>query len=136
MREIAVGGYIGMTVNEAKSAIARLGLAVDFGNAAGTDIVTGQTPSAGQSLHLGAGRILLYTSNEKSDYVAVPDLVGLDMSAATKKLLDAGLNIQVLGASQNSVTPYPKAAAQSIAPKTTVPRGAVVAVTFLYDDKE
>ena len=136
MREVTVDNYIGMSVGEAKRAIAKLGLAVDFGNAASTDIVSGQMPASGKTLHLGVGRVLLYTTNEKNDYVAVPDLAGTDMTTATKKLLDAGLNIRLLGASAAGGTAYPKAATQSIAPGATVPRGTVIAVTFLYDDKE
>ena len=136
MREVTVGNYVGMSVAEAKRAIAKEGLAVDFGDAASTDIVTAQMPRAGDTLHLGAGRILLYTDSPKGDYVAVPDLAGLDMTAATKKLLDIGLNIQLLGASHGQSTAYPKAATQSIAPGATVSRGTIIAVTFLYDDKE
>ena len=136
MQEIPIQNYVGMTVGEAKSIIAKEGLAVDFGDADIGDIVTGQMPLAGESLHRGVGRVLLYTSDQKNDYVAVPDLAGLDMTSATKKLLDSGLNIRLLGASTGQGTAYPKAATQSIAPKTTVMRGTVIAVTFLYDDKE
>ena len=136
MREVTLDDYRGMTVSEATRAITSLGLSVDFGDATAADIVTGQMPIAGERLHLGTGRVLLYTSSVKNEYVAVPDLSGIDMTTATKKLLDAGLNIRLRGASAGSATAYPKAAAQSIAPKTTVPRGTVIAVTFLYDDKE
>lgn len=136
MQEVAVDSYIGMSVGEAKRAIAALGLAVDFGNAAATDIVTGQMPASGKVLHIGVGRVLLYTGNEKNDFVSVPDLAGADMTVATKRLLDAGLNIRLLGASAAGSTAYPKAATQSIAPGTVVSRGTVIAVTFLYDDKE
>ena len=136
MREVPVGNYVGMSVGEAKSAITKLGLAMDFGDAASTDIITAQMPRAGDTLHLGAGRVLLYTDTPKGDYVAVPDLAGLDMTSATKKLLDNGLNIQLLGASPGPSTAYPKAATQSVGPGTTVAKGTIIAVTFLYDDKE
>lgn len=136
MKEVTVENYIGMTVGEAKRALAAKGLAVDFGNAASTDTVTGQMPNAGKALHIGIGRVLLYTGGEQTGYVAVPDLAGMDMTAATKKLLDGGLNIRLLGATSPSDAAYPKAATQSLPPGTTVPRGTIIAVTFLYDDKE
>ena len=136
MREICVENYVGMTVENAKKLLAKQGLAVDFGNAAGSDIVAGQMPIAGNFLHAGVGRVLLYTDGQRGDYTIVPDLVGMDMTAATKKLLDAGLNIQLMGASTGKGTAYPKAATQSIVPGTTVSRGTIISVTFLYDDKE
>lgn len=136
MREVTVENYVGMTISEAMRVLAGQGLAVDFGSAAGSDIVTGQMPIAGETLHSGVGRVLLYTNRERNDYVTVPDLMGMDMTAATKKLLDAGLNIQLLGAPPAQNAAYPKAATQSISPGTTVSRGTIIAVTFLYDDKE
>lgn len=138
LRPVTIGNYVGMTVKEAKGALTKLGISVDFGNASPDATVTSQVPLPGSSLNTSLGRVLLKTGGATAETGVVPDLHGLSVEEAVTKLLNAGLNIRLAG-TQNipaGGTVYPKAASQSIASGTAVPRGTVVTVTFLYDDKE
>ena len=138
MREVTVGNYIGMTVKEATAELKKVGLTADFGTAAGDDLVTGQMPTVGNSLNASLGQVILYTGKEGNGEAVVPELTGLGMTEAVKRLLDAGLNIRISG-TVNVVTDekaYPKATRQSIPGGTAVPRGTAVTVEFLYDDTE
>ncbi len=138
VRDVFVGNYVGMTVADAVSKIKELGLSANFGDAPKNAIITAQMPSAGGSLHSDVGQVILYTQKKKEELTVVPDLIGLPATEAVKKLVDAGLNIRLLGTphKKEGSLVYPKAAIQSVAAGTAVPRGTSVDVTFLYDDKE
>ncbi|MBO7293442.1 MAG: PASTA domain-containing protein, partial [Clostridia bacterium] len=138
MRPVTIGNYIGKTVKEAKKALSELGISADFGGAAPDAIVTAQVPLPGSTLNASLGRVLLHTGKSSVESSVVPELHGLSVQEAVTKLLNAGLNIRLAGTQHTpgGGTVYPKAASQSIASGTAVPRGTVVTVTFLYDDKE
>ena len=89
-------------------------------------------------MNASLGRVFLYTESLGDSNTTVVNVEGLPITEATKRLIDAGLNIRLAGTvnvPEGGAT-YPKATAQSIAAGTTVPRGTVVTVRFLYDDKE
>lgn len=136
--EVTVGRYEGMTVAEALKEIKKLGLTADFGDAPRTAVVTSQFPSGGQILNASLGRVFLYTEAQADGTVTVVDVEGLPITEATKRLVDAGLNIRLVGTANipEGSSVYPKATAQSISAGTAVPRGTVVTVRFLYDDEE
>ena len=138
MRPVTIGSYVGMTVKEAKGALSKLGISVDFGSADPNATVTAQLPLAGSTLNASLGRVLLHTEATPVTSGVVPELHGLSVGEAVAKLLNAGLNIRLAGTQHTpgSGAVYPKAASQSIASGTAVPLGTVVTVTFLYDDKE
>ncbi len=138
MQTVTVGNYEGMTVKDAVAALKKLGVEATYPSGDTGATVTAQTPGAGSMLNVGIGKVILYTKNDTKDTVTVPKVVGLDMTEATKKILDAGLNISLAG-TENLPNPgeiYPKAFKQSIEEGTAVARGTVITVTFLYDDQE
>ncbi len=138
LQTVTVGEYTGMTVKEAVSALKKLGLDAEYLCEDMSATVTAQAPGAGGSLNVGVGKVILYTENDRRNTSTVPKIIGLGMTEATEKLLDAGLNIRIAGG-ENIPRPgelYPTAVKQSIEAGTAVPRGTVITVTFLYDDRE
>ncbi len=136
--EIPIGSYVGMTVKEAAAELKKLGMTAVIKGGTETDTVISQMPSAGSLLSRAHGRVLLYTGKDEGESAVVPELVGLGMEEAVKRLLDAGLNIRLSGTvnTPEGATAYPKAARQSVPAGTAVPMGTAVTVEFLYDDTE
>lgn len=136
MEPISIGHYVGMTVKEARSALQKLGISALF-EGENSDVITGQLPTAGTILHKSLGRVVLYTEKEPKNEVKVPDLIGLTVKEANEKLLDAGLNIRLLGSLDKTKGGDPPTATyQSHEKGTILPRGSTVEVRFLYNDKE
>ena len=135
---VNIGNYVGKTVGDAKRLISNLGLSCDFGNASDSDVITAQTPRSGTALTKGMGTVILYTEYNSTSSAVVPDLLGKSVTEANQILISRGLNIKIEG-SQNyaiSETEYARATYQSIAAGTSVDRGTVVSVRFLYDDRD
>ena len=124
--EISVRNYTGFTVDDAKVDIANKGLRSEVVGS-GTEI-TGQVPAPGSTMSKENGRIILYTGGETAkDTAEVPDVVGKSAEAANRILVDAGLNISITGATNDSTATV---AVQSIAAGTKVPAGTVVEVSL------
>ncbi len=136
MQPISVGHYVGMTVKQAKSALKALGITALVEGEDG-DTVKAQLPAAGTVLHRSLGRVVLYTEKEGGGDVKMPDLIGLTVKEANERLLNAGLNIRLLGALDKTKGADPPTATYQSYPKgTLLPRGSTVEVRFLYNDKE
>lgn len=137
-KEVTVGNYIGKTVKEARDELKKLGVSVDFGESDVNDTVTAQTPSPGSVVNATMGRVILKTEDTPIDTSTVPNLLGLTVDEAVSALLNAGLNIRLAGTQHtpSTSTELPRATSQSVAAGTRVPRGTVIRITFLYDDKE
>ncbi len=138
LAEIPIGSYVGMTVKEATAELKKLGITAVTDGGDGNTVIQKQMPSAGTGLTKAHGRVLLYTEGGGDTAAVVPNLIGLPMETAVKRLLDAGLNIRLSGTvnSPAGTTSFPKAARQSIPAGTSVPKGTSVTVEFLYDDTE
>ena len=136
--EIPIGSYVGMTVKEATAELKKLGITAVTDGGDMEAVIQKQMPSPGTGLTKSHGRVLLYTDRGGDIMTAVPDLIGLPMETAVKRMLDAGLNIKLSGTvnSPDGATAFPKAARQSIPGGTAVPRGTSITVEFLYDDTE
>ncbi len=135
---VNIGNYVGRTVGEAKAMIKKLGLSVDCGDARDDEKITAQTPYSGTALNKNMGTVILYTEYSNVQSAVVPDLLGKSVTEANQILISRGLNIKIEG-SQNyaiSDTEYARATYQSIAAGTSVDRGTVVTVRFLYDDRD
>ena len=137
LREITLGNYVGMSAKEAVASLKKLGIAAEIaGDASGS--VRAHMPSAGGILNASLGRVILYTEDTGEESATVPKLLGLDVSEATKQLINAGLNIRLAGTNNHpsGSNSIPRAVTQSIESGIAVPKGTVVTVTFLYDDAE
>lgn len=130
----SVDNYIGLTVSEAKLKLEKSRIAYEIiGN--GEKIIN-QTPYAGDILTYPLSKIILYTESKESELVTVPNVVGLSLPDAIRKILDSGLNVKISG---NSAT-YPAAAdkviEQSIKAETIVKRGDVITIRAIKEDYE
>ena len=114
----------------------RYGLSVEFvGDPAG--VVIKQYPEAGTVIEKAGGRIILYTDREaKETSVVVPDVTGMKAVAANQTLINAGLNIRILGTKNYLSGTGATVISQSIPAGTEVARGTVIEVTFRYLDDE
>ena len=82
-----------------------------------------------------SGTLILYTGDRSSEIqvenVKVPNVTGMSAKAANQVLVNAGLNVRILGTKNYLTGRDVKVVSQSIAAGTEVPRGSVVEVRFL-----
>lgn len=93
--------------------------------------VVSQVPSHGQSMPKG-GVIVVYTEEDAARETAtVPDLIGLSVTDANRKAINAGFNIKISGTTQTEsvITSYK----QSVPEGTTAEIGTTITVYFRSD---
>ena len=133
-RATYVKSYRGMTVAEATASLKALGLTVEIvGSKDPNATVVSQVPTAGNRVEAwnGNGRVVLHTGDEKAAKdVVVPDLKGMNVTAANAKLIGLGLNIRLRGSSSNMSDVGSLVSAQSVQAGTLVARGTIVTLTF------
>ncbi|MBQ7346501.1 MAG: PASTA domain-containing protein [Clostridia bacterium] len=110
----------------------KYGLTVEFvGDPAG--VVIKQYPEAGTIVEQSGGRIILYTDREAEvETVKVPNVTGMSAVAANQTLINAGLNIRILGTKNYLSGTGATVIAQSIEYGAEVAKGTVIEVTFRY----
>lgn len=127
---VTVMDYKGQQVSEAKAQIEERGLKVTIeGDGA---VVRDQIPKVGSTLPKG-GSVILYTDNiENQNLITVPDVMNLTAEKANKKIVNAGLNINIIGAEDMNSSAI--AIRQSPEAGDKVPLGTVVEVEFRHYD--
>ena len=126
MYEVKVPYVTGAKIHDAIAALNQQGFKYKL-SGKGTNVLQ-QLPASGESCPKGS-TVILYTGEEDADKkVTVPDVVGLSAAQANRTMLNAGLNIRLLGlgaAETGSTveTQYP-AAGEELA------EGTVVTVVF------
>ena len=97
-----------------------------------------QSPSSGEWVEKGNGRLILYTTNDEiAKTYTVPNVVGRTAAAANSLLIGSGLNIRIKNNPDELSGPGTVVVAQSPAAGTVVDEGSVVTVEFKYtDDKD
>ncbi len=130
----SVGSYIGLTSKEAKDKLKNSGLAYEI--IGDGDRIVKQIPSAGDVLTYPLSKILLYTDDEKVENVTVPNVVGMNLPDAIRKLLDAGLNIKISGNGAIAPSMYDRILTQSIPEGTVVTRGEIITIRAIKEDYE
>ncbi len=93
----------------------------------GSKIVS-QLPASGKDVPCYSTVVLYMDSSMPTDTVSVPDVMGLTLAEASKKLNDLGLYLQAKGTDASAW--HVVATRQSIASGTAVSRGTTVTVTF------
>ena len=122
----AVPEVRGMSVSEAKNTITKAGFKVRIKGEG--DEVADQLPKPGVSIMSGS-TVIIYTDEIPEDnFVTVPDVTGLSVSAARAELEDYGLNFAVAGAGQASSGAV--AVKQSIKAGDSVAPATVISVEF------
>ena len=119
----------GMSVENAKAETNKYNLSITVKGKGET--VLDQLPKPGASVTQGS-TVIAYTEEQQGEtLVTVPDVTGLSIEAAKKKLEVAGLNFEIAGAGlSNSEGAY--AAKQSIAPGEQVAAATVISVEFIH----
>ena len=116
----------GMSESKAAAVLQESGLGYRI-LGSGSSIVS-QLPKAGRELPAGS-TVLLYTDNSMpTDPVTVPNLMGMNVTDATKALTDCGLYLQAKGT--DSTAWHVVVTGQDIAAGTQVERGTTVTVLF------
>lgn len=123
--DVVVPNLSGKTLADATSALKKNNLTVR--TVGDGDTVTGQIPACGASIP-GGSEVVLYMGEEvPTDQVQVPNVVGLTLQQAQKKMEEAGLYLKAIGATDYSAS---TAYEQEIASGTMVDRGTAVEVRF------
>lgn len=122
--DASAGDYTGVSVDEAKTAVAADGFTATVkGN--GSTVIS-QIPTVSSGLQKG-GSIVLYTdSNSQSETVSVPSLIGLSPDEVNDVASAYGLNVSFSGATTSSGT----SSSQNIEAGTSVSPGTVITVSF------
>jgi stage V sporulation protein D (sporulation-specific penicillin-binding protein) len=134
---IKIPNFVGWTVSAARNYCKGKGLNLEV---VGPDdgIIRRQYPEKDVVVEKSSARILAYTDKETPTLtVTVPDVTGMSAAAANQVLIDAGLNIRILGTKNYLSGTGATVISQSVAAGEVVPLGTVVEVTFRYlDDKD
>ncbi len=122
-----VKSYTGMSVSSAVSALKADGIEYKIvGNGAS---VISQMPAVGDRINTKLSRVYLYTENVTEDII-MPSLIGLDAAEANRIATNLGLNIQILGALTDFSAPL-TVSEQSIAEGEKIKRGQVLILRLI-----
>lgn len=127
--QIGVSNYVGSTVENAEADLSWR--ETEYKIIGDGDVVTSQTPQAGDTMTKNGGVLYLYTgSTVPSNDITVPDLVGKTAEAANRILVNTGLNVSISGATGASGAIV---ASQSPAAGETVAKGTVVTIDMRHE---
>ncbi len=130
LSQVIVPSVLGLTVEEAKSAIEEKGLEVEvYGDDSDEKVVLAQTPSGG-TLVQQDGQVIIYTEENLSgeNLVEVPDFTGKTVSECNELISSLGLQMMFSGASSSG---------QLLAENQDIPAGSlvepatVITITFI-----
>ena len=128
-RQVIVKNYAMQKVAYAKDDIELKGL--KYTVIGDGEFVKEQIPKAGSTL-LKGGNIILYTDSvQEKETVRVPDVINMTAEQANKKIIGAGLNINIIGA--DGINSSAIAMKQEPAAGEEVPRGTIVAIEFRHN---
>lgn len=129
-----VENYVGLSVSEAENRLKECHISYEIiGNG---DKIIKQTPGAGDVFTYPLSKIVLYTNDIEIDLVTVPNVVGLTLPDAIRKILDSGLNINIAGNGAASPSMIDKIYLQSIPEGTSVTRGTIITIRAVKEDYE
>ena len=118
--------FTGMTVMEAGKILKESSLTCK--SVGSGDIITGQIPTAGQSVP-GGSEVLLYLGEEpENETVEVPDFLGMNRQQASDAAGTLGIYILVAG--NDGIDPAVKVVKQNISAGTAVDKGTVIELIF------
>ena len=129
-----VESYIGLSPDEAKN---RLNAShIPYEIIGDGEKIIKQTPSAGDIFTYPLSKVLLYTDDVEIDLVTVPNVVGLCLPDAIRKILDSGLNINIAGNGAAAPSMMDKIYLQSVPEGTSVTRGTIITIRAIKEDYE
>lgn len=130
---VSVGNYRGYSVEKAITAVEKLGLKYEIVGDGKT--VTSQIPAAGETLTNLNGKVILYTGGETDEkLVTVPNITGMNVTAAIRILQSMNLNILIEGAKNYNQEGGATVISQSIAENIRVHEWEVITIVCRYLD--
>ena len=128
INEIAVPNTVGLSVTAATNLLkeSELSYAV-IGNG---EFVLSQTPTQDDKISSRNTTVILYTE-EITEYVNVPSLIGMEISEASRLCIELGLNIRLSGSIDGGNVIY-----QSLPYGARVKKGTVITLKSLIEDFE
>lgn len=122
--EISVSNYVGATVENTIADLSWRG--IDYTIVGDGDTITAQVPPGGSTIYKDTGKLILYTGDEEpKNTVKVPDVVGKTAEAANRLLVNEGLNVSLVGATNGDTATV---ISQSPAAGEMVPVATVVTI--------
>lgn len=132
--DVGITNLAGLSVEDATLYITNRKLKFEI-IGGGKGVVTAQVPEGGSRLSLENGCVYLYTGEaEPSDTITVPDVMGQNATMTNRAIINADLNIKVVGATNYDVGGGAVVIAQTPEAGTQVPPGTIVTVEFRYMD--
>ena len=129
-----IENYVGLSVGEAENRLKASNISYEIIGKG--DKIIKQTPSAGDIFTYPISKVLLHTNDSEIDLVTVPNVVGLTLPDAIRKILDSGLNINIAGNGAASPSVVDKISMQSIPDGTIVTRGTIITIRAIKEDYE
>ena len=126
--EINVPNTVGLSVTSAENLLKESGLSYTVIGSG--EFVLSQTPSDEDTVSSKNTTVILYTE-EYSEYLTVPTLVGMEISSASRLCIELGLNIRLSGSIDGGNVVY-----QSLPVGANVKKGTVITLKSLVQDFE
>lgn len=128
--DVSILDYTGYYLETAKADIESRGLSYEV--VGDGENVVSQVPAAGSTVSKESGIIILYTGEETAKAtVEVPDVTGKTGEAANRILVNAGLNVRIMGAKDSESATV---ISQSVEAGTMVAEGTVIEITIVHTD--
>jgi len=120
--EVAVPEVRGDSVSEARNQLKETGFVPRV--MGGGDTVIDQLPKPGAALEMGS-TVFIYTEGAEASNVKVPNVLGMDVSEVKAVLEARGLNLEIIGSTQDDMSNAPSAkqdppAGTYVLPATTI----------------
>jgi len=126
-KDVVIPNLVGMTLDEAKDELKRLG--ITYETSGGGDFVTDQMPSAASTVS-SQSKMVLYMGTEKNtDPITMPDLSGMTVDQVRRNLQNIGLYLKTEGVTYAEGGDI-KVSKQDVEPGEPVLPGTVIKVEF------
>lgn len=123
-----VESYIGLNVSEAKKKLDKANMKYEIIGSGNTVIAQTPTPDTVTDI---LNKVILYTENDGTQYISVPNLIGKDINTANELLINSGLNIKIIGRIDDNADTVARISEQSAAAGEKVSLGTVITVTII-----
>lgn len=135
-KQVVVPNLEGMSLEKAIEILKLKGISYEI-KGTGTEVLS-QMPTSNQKIFQKNGKVILYTANDNlEEYVTVPDVINKDAEKATKTLVEAGFNINIIGNKNYKLYQTSKVIYQSIESGMYLPKGSIVTIEIAFsEDKD
>lgn len=135
-KQVVVPNLEGISLEKAIEILKLKGISYEI-KGTGTEVLS-QMPTSNQKIFQKNGKVILYTANDNlEEYVTVPDVINKDAEKATKTLVEAGFNINIIGNKNYKLYQTSKVIYQSIESGMYLPKGSIVTIEIAFsEDKD